>query len=36
VLVKAESPDGDYAIECLFEGLAPVRMDRCWEVNSRE
>jgi len=36
VLVRAESPDGDYGIECLFEGLAPVRLDRCWEVNSWE
>jgi hypothetical protein len=36
VLVQAESPDGEYAIQCLFEGLAPVRLDRCWEVNNRE
>ena len=36
VLVQAESPDGEYAIQCLFEGLATVRLDRCWEVNSRE
>ena len=36
VLVQAESPDGEYAIQCLFEGLAPVRLDRCWEVKNRE
>ena len=36
VLVQAESPDGEYAIQCLFQGLAPVRLDRCWEVNNRE
>ncbi len=36
VLVKAESSDGDYALECLFEGLSPVRLDRCWEVTRRE
>ena len=36
VLVQAESPDREYAIQCLFEGLAPVRLDRCWEVNNRE
>ena len=36
VLVQAESPDGEYAIQCLFEGLAPVLLDRCWEVNNRE
>ena len=36
VLIRAESQDGEYAFECLFEGLAPVRLDRCWEVNSRE
>jgi hypothetical protein len=36
VLVQAASPDGEYALQCLFEGLAPVRLDRCWEVHSRE
>jgi hypothetical protein len=36
VLIRAESQDGEYALECLFDGLAPVRLDRCWEVNSRE
>ncbi len=36
VLVQAKSPDGDHALECLFEGLSPVRLDRCWEVTRRE
>ena len=36
VLVQAESPDDEYAIECLFQGLSPVRLERCWEVNTRE
>jgi hypothetical protein len=36
VLIRAESQDGESAFECLFEGLAPVRLDRCWEVNSQE
>jgi len=36
VLIRAASPDGEYAIECLFEGLNPVHLDRCWEANSRE
>jgi mono/diheme cytochrome c family protein len=35
VLVRAESSDGGYAVECLFEGMNPVRLDRCWEVQSR-
>ena len=36
VLVQAGSPDDEYAIECLFQGLSPVRLERCWEVNTRE
>ena len=36
VLVQAESPDREYAIQCLFEGLAPVQLDRCWEVKNRD
>jgi hypothetical protein len=36
VLVRAGSPGDDYAVECLFEGLSPVRLNRCWEVNSQE
>ena len=36
VLVRAGSPGDDYAVECLFEGLSPVRLNRCWEVNNQE
>jgi hypothetical protein len=36
VLVRAEAPDGAYAVDCLFEGMSPVRLDRCWEVKTRE
>ena len=35
VLIQAESPDGEYAIQCLFEG-GSGELYRCWEVNSRE
>ena len=34
VVVGAESADGDYAIECLFHGLSPVRLERCREVKT--
>jgi hypothetical protein len=34
VLMRAESPDGDYAVECLFKGISPVRLDRCQEVKT--
>lgn len=36
VLMQARAPDGEYAIECLFEGMSPVRLQRCWEVKTRE
>ena len=36
VLVQAAWEDSGQAIECLFEGLSPVRLNRCWEVNSQE
>ncbi|MGD8902033.1 MAG: hypothetical protein PVH95_08175 [Anaerolineae bacterium] len=36
VLVQAAWEDNGHAIECLFEGLSPVRLNRCWEVNSQE
>ena len=36
VLVRAGSPGDDYAVECLFEGLRPVRLNRCREVNNQE
>ena len=29
VLMRAQSPTGDAAIECLFEGISPVRLVRC-------
>jgi len=35
-LVQAAWEDSGHAIECLFEGLSPVRLNRCWEVNSQE
>ncbi len=34
VLVQAESPGSDYAVECLFNGLSLVRLERCWEVKT--
>jgi hypothetical protein len=34
VLMHAESPDGDYAVECLFKGISPVRLEHCREVNT--
>lgn len=36
VLLQVESSDGEYVMQCLFEGVSPVRLDRCWEVKSRE
>jgi hypothetical protein len=30
VLMQALSPTGDDAVECLFSGLSPVTLDRCW------
>jgi hypothetical protein len=32
VLMRAESPDSDYAVECLFSGLSVVRLERCQEA----
>jgi hypothetical protein len=29
VLMRAQSPTGDAAIECLFEGISPVQLVRC-------
>jgi hypothetical protein len=34
VLMRAESPDSDYAVECLFKGISPVRLERCQEVKT--
>lgn len=31
VLMRAESPAGDHAVECLFRGLSPVLLVGCWE-----
>jgi hypothetical protein len=36
VLMQAESSDGAYVMQCLFEGTSPVELDRCWEVRMRE
>ena len=35
VLMRAESPDGDYAVECLFNSISPVRLDHCREAKTR-
>jgi len=34
VLMRAESPGSDYAVECLFNGISPVRLERCREVKT--
>jgi len=34
VLMRAESPGGDYAVECLFHGHSLVRLERCREVKT--
>jgi hypothetical protein len=36
VLIQAQSSDGEYEIQCLFEGASPVQLDRCWEVKMRK
>jgi hypothetical protein len=36
VLVQAESSDAEYVMQCLFGGVSPVRLERCWEVKTRE
>jgi hypothetical protein len=33
VLMRAQSPVGDYAIECRFHGISPVELEDCWEVE---
>jgi len=35
VLMRAESPDSDYAVECLFSGISPVKLERCREAKTR-
>jgi hypothetical protein len=34
VLIQAESPDGEYVMQCLFEGVSPVQLQRCWDVKT--
>jgi hypothetical protein len=34
VLMRAESPGSDYAVECLFKGISPVRLEHCREVET--
>lgn len=34
VLVQASSPDGNYALECMFNGIEPVRLESCWETGA--
>jgi hypothetical protein len=34
VLMKAQAPNDDYAVECLFQGISPVTLERCREVNT--
>jgi hypothetical protein len=34
VLMQAESSDGEYVLQCLFEGVSPVVLQRCWEVKT--
>ena len=36
VLIQVESSDAEYVMQCLFEGVSPVRLERCWEVKTRE
>ena len=34
VLMRAESPGSDCAVECLFNGISSVRLERCQEVRT--
>jgi hypothetical protein len=34
VLMRAESPGSDYAVECLFNGISLVRLERCQEAKT--
>lgn len=36
VLIQVESSASDYVMQCLFEGVSPVRLERCWEVKTGE
>ena len=33
VLMRVQSPSGDYAIKCRFRDINPIRLDDCWEVE---
>jgi hypothetical protein len=33
-LMRAESPDGDYAVECWFQRLVVIELDSCSEVTA--
>lgn len=35
VLMHAESPGSDYAVECLFHGISPVNLEHCREAKPR-
>jgi hypothetical protein len=35
VLVRALSPAGDYAVDCLFYGISRIRLDGCTEVATK-
>jgi hypothetical protein len=32
-LVRVQSSSGNYGIECRFQGISPVRLEDCWEVE---
>jgi hypothetical protein len=33
VLMRVEAADGEFAIECWFQGVSPVRLESCAEVD---
>lgn len=36
VLMQAQSPRTGYGVECLFRGISPVTLSRCWETESAD
>jgi hypothetical protein len=36
VLMQAQSPQTGFGIECLFRGISPVTLSRCWEIESTD
>jgi len=34
VLMRAQSPTADYAVDCLFHGISPVSLERCHKVKT--